>query len=104
MATLGASRFRSHTRPKAPDDVDRTDAADIAQERSKRALMFSTLSSQQTARIAIKLRSRPRPRTGPARRRVPRSAHRQALGACADTGNVIPAPEQAEGRRRVVEC
>src|SRR5439155_19071180 len=46
MATLGASRFRSHTRSRAPDDVDRDDTVDISQERSKHALMFSTLSSQ----------------------------------------------------------
>jgi thioredoxin reductase len=54
MATLGASRFRSHTRSKGPDDVDRDDTVDISEERSKHALMFSTLISQQTARIAIR--------------------------------------------------
>jgi len=37
---LGASRFRSHTRSKGPDDVDRDDTVDISEERSKHALMF----------------------------------------------------------------
>ena len=36
MATLGASRFRSHTRSKALDDVDRDDTVDISHERCKR--------------------------------------------------------------------
>jgi hypothetical protein len=45
MATLGASRFRSHTRSKGPDDVDGDDTADISVERSKHALIFSTLGS-----------------------------------------------------------
>ena len=52
MATLGASRFRSHTRSKVPDVLTGTTRSTLLTSAPNAALLFPVLSAAQISRIA----------------------------------------------------